>query len=138
MVHELVGLSHDLVRAVQERDPARLETLLAREFTLLGAAGELDREGLIAAAAGSYVIEEFAYEEIDPEVYGDTAVVVSRYRQTARLDGADVSARLHMTDVWIRRDGRWQIVRRHATVTVLDGSAAAVDGCSPRVDTRSG
>lgn len=117
VVHELVGLSHDLVRAVQERDPARLETLLAREFTLLGAAGELDREGLIAAAAGRYVIEEFSYEEIDAEVYGDTAVVVSRYRQTARLDGADVSAHLHMTDVWTRRDGRWQIVRRHATVT---------------------
>ena len=117
VVHELVGLSHDLVRAVQERDPARLEAMLAREFTLLGAAGELDRAGLLEAASGRYAIEDFAYEEIDPEVYGDTAVVVSRYRQSARLDGSDVSARLHMTDVWIRRDGRWQIVRRHATVT---------------------
>ena len=117
LVHELVGLSHDLVRAVQERDPERLETMLAREFTLLGAAGELDRDGLLAAAAGRYAIEDFAYEEIDPEVYGDTAVVVSRYRQSARLDGNDVSARLHMTDVWIRRGGRWQIVRRHATIT---------------------
>ena len=52
-------------------------------------------------------------------MYGNTAVVVSRYRQTARSDGQDVSARLHMTDVWIRRDGRWQIVRRHATITEL-------------------
>jgi len=102
---------------VQEHDSGRLETLLAREFTLLGAAGELDRQGLLEAAAERYVIEDFAYEEIDPEVYGNTAVVVSRYRQAARLDGQDVSARLHMTDVWIRRDGRWQIVRRHATIT---------------------
>ena len=117
VVHELVGLSHDLVRAVQEHDPKRLETMLASEFTLLGAAGELDRAGLLEAATGSYEIEDFAYEEIDPEVYGNTALVVSRYRQTARFDGRDVSARLHMTDVWIRRGGRWQIVRRHATVT---------------------
>jgi ketosteroid isomerase-like protein len=117
VVHELVEASHDLVRAVQEHDSARLEPMLAREFTLLGAAGELDRQGLIEAAAGRYVIKDFAYEEIAPEVYGDTAVVVSRYRQTARLDDQDVSARLHMTDVWVRRDGRWQIVRRHATVT---------------------
>ena len=117
VVHELVGLSNELVRAVQERKPERLEAMLAREFTLLGAAGELDRDELIAAASGRYAIEEFGYEEIDPEVYGDTAVVVSRYTQTAMLDGRDVSARLHMTDVWIRRDGRWQIVRRHATVT---------------------
>jgi ketosteroid isomerase-like protein len=117
LVHELVDLSNELVRAVQERNPERLERMLAREFTLLGAAGELDREELIAAAAGRYAIEEFAYEEIDPEVYGDTAVVVSRYRQTATLDGRDVSAHLHVTDVWIRRDGRWQIVRRHSTAT---------------------
>ena len=117
VVHELVTLSNELVRAVQQRKPERLETMLAREFTLLGAAGELDREELIGAASGRYAIEDFGYEEIDPEVYGDTAVVVSRYSQTATLDGRDVSARLHMTDVWIRRDGRWQIVRRHATVT---------------------
>jgi len=117
VVHELVTLSNELVRAVQQRKPERLETMLAREFTLLGAAGELGREELIGAASGRYAIEDFGYEEIDPEVYGDTAVVVSRYSQTATLDGRDVSARLHVTDVWIRRDGRWQIVRRHATVT---------------------
>ena len=27
----------------------------------------------------------------------------------------DASGELRVTDVWIRRDGRWQIVRRHAT-----------------------
>jgi len=117
VAHELVDLSRLLVRAVQEHDLARLEALLAREFSLLGAAGELDRAGLIDAAAGSYVIDDFVYEEIDPEVYGDTALVLSRYEQTARLDGRDVSARMHVTDVWVRRDGRWQIVRRHATIT---------------------
>ncbi len=116
VVHELVERSHDLVRAVQAHDVPRLEEMLAREFTLLGAAGELDRGGLLDVASGRYVIDDYAYEEIDPEVYGNTAVVVSRYSQTARLDGRDVSARMHVTDVWVRRDGRWQIVRRHATV----------------------
>jgi ketosteroid isomerase-like protein len=117
VVHELVDLSNELVRAVQQCDQRRLDTLLAREFTLLGAAGELDRAGLLEAAAGAYAIDAFAYEEIDAEVYGDTALVLSRYEQTARLDGRDVSARMHVTDVWVRRDGRWQIVRRHATIT---------------------
>jgi ketosteroid isomerase-like protein len=117
VVHELVELSHDLVKAVQDHDAARLDALLASEFTLLGAAGELGRVELLDAATGRYAIAEFAYEEIDPEVYGNTAVVVSRYHQAARLDGRDVSARMHITDVWVRRDGRWQIVRRHATIT---------------------
>ena len=133
VVHELAELSHDLVRAVQGHDLDRLDTLLAREFTLLGAAGEFDRAALLEAAAGAYVIEEFAYEEIDPQVYGDTALVVSRYEQTAKLDGRDVSARMHVTDVWVRRDGRWQIVRRHATM--VDPRRVPALGSSWRVTT---
>jgi ketosteroid isomerase-like protein len=116
VAHELVELSHDLARAVSEHDVDSLERMLASEFTLQGAAGQLDREEFLAAAAGPYVIEEFAYEEIDPEVYGNTAVLVSRYSQVARLDGRDLSHRMNVTDIWTRRDGRWQIVRRHATL----------------------
>ena len=33
----------------------------------------------------------------------------------ARLGDRDASGELRITDVWIRREGRWQIVRRHAT-----------------------
>lgn len=116
VAHELIELSHDLVRAVVDHDTARLEELLADEFTLQGAAGGLDREAFLEAAAGRYQIDEFAYEEIDPEVYGNTAVLVSRYSQVARLDGRELSHRMNVTDVWTRRDGRWQVVRRHATI----------------------
>lgn len=116
VAHELVELAHDLARAVSEHDVTRLEELLADEFTLQGAAGQLDREEFVTAASGPYEIDEFAYEQIDPEVYGNTAVLVSRYRQTARFDGRDLTHRMHVTDIWTRRDARWQIVRRHATV----------------------
>jgi hypothetical protein len=115
VVEELVGLSHKLVRAVQEHNTRRLDMLLGEEFTLDGAAGTLDREELLEAAAGAYEIDDYAYEEIDVELFGNTAVVVSRYRQSARLGNRDASGDLRITDVWIRRDGRWQIVRRHAT-----------------------
>ena len=116
VAHELVELSHDLARAVSEHDVDALEQMLAEEFTLQGAAGQLDREEFLAAAAGPYAIETFAYEEIDPEIYGNTAVLVSRYSQVAQLGGRDLSHRMNVTDIWTRRDGRWQIVRRHATL----------------------
>jgi ketosteroid isomerase-like protein len=116
VAHELVELAHDLARAVSEHDVERLESMLAAEFTLQGAAGQLDREAFLDAASGPYEIDEFTYEEIDPEIYGNTAVLVSRYSQVARLDGRDLTHRMNVTDIWTRRDGRWQIVRRHATV----------------------
>ena len=117
VANELIELSFDLARAVSEHDVGSLEDLLAAEFTLQGAAGQLDREEFLAAAAGPYDIEEFSYEEIDPEVYGNTAVLVSRYSQVASFDGRDLSRRMNVTDIWTRREGRWQIVRRHATVS---------------------
>ena len=116
VANELVELAHDLARAVSEHDVDRLERLLASEFTLQGAAGQLDRAAFLEAAAGPYEIDEFTYEEIDPEVYGNTAVLVSRYHQVARLDGRDLTHRMHVTDIWTRREARWQIVRRHATM----------------------
>jgi hypothetical protein len=116
VAHELVELANDLARAVSEHDVERLEELLASEFTLQGAAGQLGRDAFLEAAAGPYEIDEFTYEEIDPEVYGNTAVLVSRYSQVARFDGRDLTHRMHVTDIWTRRDARWQIVRRHATV----------------------
>ena len=114
--HELVELAHDLARAVSEHDLARLDQLLAAEFTLQGAAGQLDRIELLEAAAGPYEIDEFAYEQIDPEIYGNTAVLVSRYSQVARFEGRNLTHRMHVTDIWTRRDARWQVVRRHATI----------------------
>ena len=116
VAHELIELANDLARAVSEHDVERLEELLASEFTLQGAAGQLDREEFLLAAAGPYQIDEFTYEQIDPEIYGNTAVLVSRYSQVARFDGRDLTHRMHVTDIWTRRDARWQIVRRHATV----------------------
>ena len=116
VVHELIELSSELGQSVVDRDVAKLDTLLAAEFTLQGAAGQMGRAEFLEAANGPYEIASFSYEEIDPEVYGNTAVLVSRYSQVARLDGRDLSHRMSVTDIWTRRDGRWQIVRRHATV----------------------
>ena len=50
--HELIELAHDLARAVSEHEVSRLEELLAEEFTLQGAAGQLDRAAFVEAAAG--------------------------------------------------------------------------------------
>jgi ketosteroid isomerase-like protein len=116
VINELIELSHQLAQAVVDHDPVRLESLLATEFTLQGAAGQMGRDEFLEAAAGPYDIESFNYEEVDPEVYGNTAVLVSRYSQVAKLDGRDLSHRMNVTDIWTRRDGRWQVVRRHATI----------------------
>jgi hypothetical protein len=48
-------------------------------------------------------------------VYGDVALMRSRWTQTATLDGKPWKGVFLLTDVWARRDHRWQTVARHAT-----------------------
>jgi ketosteroid isomerase-like protein len=114
--HELVELAHVWAGAVQAHDRERLESIVAREFSLVGRSDEKSREEWLDEWSGSYVIDEWRYEEIEVELYGNTAVLSSRYSQTARHDDADRSGSYLVTDVWVRRDGRWQVVRRHATL----------------------
>ena len=48
-------------------------------------------------------------------VYGETAVMRSHYKQHATVQGKDRSGELLLTDVWVKRDGRWQVVARHSS-----------------------
>ena len=121
LVHELTRLEHELTEAIRRHDVERLEQLIGREFKLVGRTGRgWSRHEWLEKAAGPYEIDDFSFEEIDVDVFGDTAVLHSRYRQTARLDGTDLSHTFVLTDVWVRRHGRWQLFHRHSTIDPSD------------------
>jgi ketosteroid isomerase-like protein len=61
------------------------------------------------------VVDEFAFDELDVHLHGDAAFVRSRYRQRGRMDEQDRTQTFLMTDVFFRRDGRWQAVTRHVS-----------------------
>lgn len=115
---EAVALTQELQAAVQRRDVGRLEALLAPEFTLTtGRPGApvRTREDYLATTATGYVIDAFAFEELDAIELGDSAVVRSRYRQSGSLHGADRTGFFLITDVWALRDGVPQLVTRHSS-----------------------
>lgn len=59
--------------------------------------------------------ESFRYDDFRVDVFRDAAVVRSRMSQQATVDGEPWNDTFMLTDVWIRRDGRWQVVARHAS-----------------------
>lgn len=106
------------MRAVQERDMAFLERLLAEEFVLVtGRPGHevRGRSEWLEVTREEYSIDSFTFEEIEVLGYGDAALVRSRYSQHGRMGGADRSQSYLMTDVFVRRDGRWQAAHRHVS-----------------------
>jgi ketosteroid isomerase-like protein len=115
----LAQLQRDWMQGVQERDLDRLEEIVGEgfRFTAIHLNPEpMTREQWMAAARDGYTIVSFAYEEMDIDVFGDTAVVHSRYSQVASYQQTNLSNVFRLTDVWSRIDGRWQVVARHSSV----------------------
>jgi hypothetical protein len=49
-------------------------------------------------------------------LYGRTAVVSGRLKQSATVAGEDWGGSYLITDVWVSRDGFWRVVSRHASL----------------------
>ena len=115
---KLEQLEHRWVEAVRDRDHETLERVLGEEFTLTtGRPGNevRSRAEYMEIARDRYVIESFEFTELEVRTYGHVAIVRSRYRQTGSMDGAERNQTYLMTDVWVRRAGRWQAVTRHVS-----------------------
>jgi ketosteroid isomerase-like protein len=116
---ELAELEHEWMSAMQARDRDRLEELVADgfRFTAIHLNPEpMTRQQWMGAAIEGYTITTFAFETMEVDVFGDTAVIHARYSQIANFDAVNLSHGYRLTDIWARRDGRWQVVARHSSI----------------------
>src|SRR4051794_23258970 len=116
---ELAELEQSWMQAMQDRDEARLEELVAPgfRFTALHLAPEpMSREQWMGAAMGGYTTVSFAYESMDIDVFGDTGVIHARYSQIANSDAVTLSHVSGLTDIGARRDGGGQVAARHSSI----------------------
>jgi ketosteroid isomerase-like protein len=117
----LAQLQHDWMQAVQERDMDRLEEIVGQGFRFTAVhlnPDPMTREQWMGAAREGYTIVSFAYEQMDIDVFGDTAVVHSRYSQVASYQHTPLSNVFRVTDIWHRGDDGWQVVARHSSVLI--------------------
>jgi len=116
---ELAELEQAWMQAMEDRNQPRLEELVADgfRFTALHLAPEpMSREQWMGAAMGGYHIVSFAFQSMDIDIFGDTAVIHARYSQIANYDAVDLSHGYRLTDIWARIGGRWQVVARHSSI----------------------
>ncbi|HYE76228.1 MAG TPA: nuclear transport factor 2 family protein [Blastocatellia bacterium] len=128
---ELIDLSTKLMNAVEIKDRAVLERLVSDEFTLEspGAAGESVRKATWIDNAVAMKWENFKFHNFRVRFYGDTAVV------TCLLDfkvttgaGIPIWSDAQITDVWVKRNGQWQITARHLGADSLSGKIRIAAG----------
>jgi hypothetical protein len=116
MADDLLALSRRLQDAVQHQDAETLEELVAPEFRLITsrAGNPVERDDWIRTAVGPFRVSSYALQAVSVCELGDTAVVVHRNSQDARLGDRQAAREWLTTDVWTRHRGPWQILARHA------------------------
>ena len=82
----------------------------------------------IRMAADKAVIGRYDKDDLKVRAYGDTAV--SSYRMTAwaTVEGTEIKRALCITNVWMKRNGNWQIVSRH-TASLPGDTPPAGEAC---------
>ena len=60
-------------------------------------------------------MESAVQDEFTVKIYRDTAVVWFRLQVVGFKEGLRTGVTLRYTDVWVKRDGRWQCVSSQST-----------------------
>jgi len=110
--HDLIAREREWMEAVQRKDIGALDLILAHEYAYTASGhGRWSRQRWMETLP-TYDIHHFEMIEVDVRDYGEVAVVLSHYRQEASVAGTRRSGDFLITDVWVERDGRWQVVTR--------------------------
>ena len=113
----LADLEMEWAGAVKQRDVGKIDRLQAEEFVFTDPAGRTwtKARALDSIKAGDLEIDSFELSDVQVKIYGKTAVVAFAITWNGRFQGNDISGPQRMTDVFVKRAGRWQCVASQAT-----------------------
>ena len=105
---KLLRLDAEFIEACRQRDGEWLSQHLSEDFRGVLRDGALvDRDGFIAATVAAQQVDAGSVEDATVRFEGDTALVHSS------SGSGDIRERA--TDIWVGRDGRWQLLALQRT-----------------------
>lgn len=118
---ELIDLEHEWLRAVSRNETEKLESIVGHEYTLTangfpGGGARLGRQEWMDTVP-AYEVHSHEFRSIVVQAYDDAAVVLADFDLRATVRGEDRSGAFAVTDVWVKREGRWQVVARGSVFT---------------------
>jgi hypothetical protein len=117
-VAEFEELERELLAALQRRDRAALERLLADDF-LITTAGwirePVGKSAWLAAVLSEHTLDAFDLNVSHIRRYDDVAVVLSASTQSGTRLEEHWEMSFNYTDVWTRQGATWRLAVRHAS-----------------------
>jgi uncharacterized protein (TIGR02246 family) len=115
--HELDRLEAEWNAAHVRGDAAALARIFAEDVVVVvpGMRMMTKADSLGMFTSGRMKFERYETSETNLRTYDDTAIVTGRLRRTRVIAGATAHDDWRFTKVYVRRDGRWQVVSFHAS-----------------------
>ena len=117
MEEEFLKLEEQFAEAIIKNDPGAIERLVTDDWIIINAdGGIIDKERFLEVIkSGTLTHEMMESDDMRVRVYGDSAVVTALTRTKGKFMGQEFSTQERATDVFVKRDGRWQCVLTHLT-----------------------
>ncbi len=109
----------DLIGGLGKNDTAALDRIYADNYTFVGDTGMMmtKAERIAAMKSGDLKYESISHEVVSVNLFGDTAVIVTRIT-TKMAPGIKFSGgKFITTGTFVKLKGRWQLVAAHNTRT---------------------
>ena len=112
------GLEREWRDALCSKDMARLESLVHRDFILIGTRSTgpfmMNREQWLDAIQRREV-DAIELDVQDATVLDNLMIGTVQARWRLKYLGRIIEDCVVLSDVWVKDDGRWQAIRRHST-----------------------
>jgi len=110
-------IEKEFAQAIVSNDLEGIGRIVADEWIIIDPNGEIvDRTRFFEVIkSGALTHEMMESEDLRVRVYGDSAVVTAVTRTKGAFMGQNFSTQERATDVFVKRDGRWQCVLTHLT-----------------------
>ncbi|HSF23102.1 MAG TPA: nuclear transport factor 2 family protein [Blastocatellia bacterium] len=114
---ELTQIEHRLVKLWVAGDRDAVDAILATDWSVIDLTGRLMTKAHVMKEFGSgdRRVESGSVDDLKVRVFGETAVVTGRSALTGSYQGKQASVVQRFTDVFVKRDGRWQAVASQGT-----------------------
>ena len=114
---ELLTLEKAFGEAIVKNDVEGIGRIVTDDWIIIDPNGEIvDRVRFLdVIKSGALTHDIMESEDLRVRVYGDSAVVTAITSTKGKFMGQEFSTRERATDVFIKRDRRWQCVLTHLT-----------------------
>jgi len=109
---ELLKLEKEFTEAIVKNDAEAIGRFLADDWVIIDADGGIvDKARFLGVIkSGDLSHQMMESDEVHVRIYGEAALVTGLTATKGKFIGQEFSTRERATDVFVKRDGRWQCV----------------------------